>query len=299
MFSSEFTDPCISFLVFRSRSGSTIFGDRLSRHPGVLVTPESNVAQRLVQYFKENHANDIVQGDILDFIYNEKKFSEWGLPKELLENEIKRYRAHDWATIFYACCKAYRDWKKPAARIVVFKKSGWYYKNVNLLLSTFPDSVTIWMLRDPRAMYNSARKALHSEKGTPMAKNMVMNAIGWRDYVNRMLEAGKRWPGRVCKVCYESFVVDTSGILLNIWRKLGVPELTPAELKRLLKKKGESHLITSSTKHLHGNVTEEAIVERAYKWKDELPKWRAGIIRLICKKPMTECGYGIEESGIA
>ena len=42
----------LAFLVFRSRSGSTLFGDRLGRHPEIIVAPETNALPRLVLYFK-------------------------------------------------------------------------------------------------------------------------------------------------------------------------------------------------------------------------------------------------------
>jgi len=287
----RFSEPRLAFLVYRSRSGSTFFGDRLSRHPEVLVTPESNVAFRLVNYFKNRHGKDISRRKLVEYIYSDQKFKDWKLPQENLAEVLHEYSELNWATTFYACCRAYQEWKKQEAKVVVFKKSGWYYKNTDLLLSTFPDSLIICMLRDPRAVYNSACKALHSETKKPMAGNILKNAFGWWDYVNRLFAAEKQWPGRVLKVRYESFLPDISGKLTSIWRELGVLELDNIKLKEILDQQAESHLVTSSTRHLHGNVGQRPIIERAEGWKHELPSWRARLIRLICKKGMGICGY--------
>ncbi|MFO8163422.1 MAG: sulfotransferase [Desulfatiglandales bacterium] len=287
----NFSDPRLSFLVFRSRSGSTFFGDRLSRHPEVLVTPESNVVPRLVEYFKESPRKDCRKDKLVEYIYNEQKFREWGLPREMLANEFNQLEEADWPTIFFACCKAYRDWQKPEAKVVVFKKSGWYYKNIDLLLETYPGSMGMWIIRDPRAVYNSACKALHSEKKKPMADNIFENAFGWRDFAKRLSKAKDKWRGRVLTVLYESFLSDVSGTLNYIWQRLGLQILNNIELNELVEQPGYSHLVTSSTSHLHCNVTQGPIFERAEKWKDELPRWRSTLIRLICKKDMRIHGY--------
>ena len=42
----------LAFFVFRSRSGSTLFADRLGRHPEIVVAPETNALRNLVLYFE-------------------------------------------------------------------------------------------------------------------------------------------------------------------------------------------------------------------------------------------------------
>lgn len=287
----NFSDPRLSFLVFRSRSGSTFFGDRLSRHPEVLVTPESNVAPRLVEYFKESPGKDCSKDKLVEYIYEEQKFREWELPREMLGSELDQCEELDWAIVFYTCCKAYRDWQKPEAKVVVFKKSGWYYKNIDLLLETYPGSMSIWMVRDPRAVYSSARKALHSKRQQPMEDNILKNAFGWRNYIKLLSHASQKWPVHVFQVHYESFLFDLSNTLTIIWQKLGVKELTDKEINKIMERYVESHLITHSTKHLHENVFQKPIVERAEKWRQELPKWRTAFIGLVCRNGMKKFSY--------
>jgi hypothetical protein len=159
-------EPRMSFLLFRSRSGSTFLGDRLGRHPDVMVIPESDAAPNLVKFFKKNKSfcPGIDSWKLINFLFSELKLSDWGLPKEVLNNEIVARNASDWASIFHILCRTYRDWQKPGVNAVVFKKSGWYCRNMDLLLSTYPGSVMIGIIRDPRAVYNSARKSIKIEK---------------------------------------------------------------------------------------------------------------------------------------
>jgi hypothetical protein len=289
----ECVDPILAFLVYRSRSGSTFFADRLNRHPKVLVIPESNVAPRLLKYFSRIYGKNVEHKKLVEYIYSENKFKEWDLPIEKLLEAFNKQHDLSWEKTFFICCKTYRNWKKPKAKVVVFKKSGWYYKNVDLLLSKFRDVVTIWMLRDPRAVYNSARKALHSEKNRPMAKHILKNALGWEDYVNRLIRAEKKWPDQVYRIKYENLLLDVFHHLNAIWNKLGVGELTDKELNTILDQQNSSHLVTISTKHLHSNVIKKPLFERSEMWKYELPKWKAYLIYLICRKGMHITGYNL------
>jgi hypothetical protein len=289
----DLLNPKLVFLVFRSRSGSTFFGDRLSRHPEVLVTPESSVLPRLIKYLEKINPqeNTINYEELIDYLFSEQKFKDWLLPKENILEALKRENAREWKAIFYIICKTYRDYKKPEAKIVVFKKSGWYCKNINLLLSSYPDSLIIGMVRDPRAVYNSARKSIWSKNKKPMATCVFSNAWGWRKYIKNIIEAKNEYPDNVLYVKYEYFLVNAEKVLASVWSAMRVRKLENDEIKELLQKKENSHLITPETEHLHANVHKDPITERAEKWKKELPRWKAKMINYVCRKEMNYFNY--------
>jgi len=288
----NYSDPILSFVVSRPRSGSTFFGDRLSRHPEILVAPESNIAPRLVSFFQKKKIYDDDDGkELADYVLEERKFKDWGLPSEKLLQALKNEHASDWPTTLHIICRAYRDWQKPEAKIVVLKKGGWYYKNTDLLLSTYPNSFFIGIIRDPRAIYNSSRRAIHSETKEPMENNAFRSALDWLEYVNLLKNNKARWPQKIHCVKYEDFLHDVKGTLTNTWKQLGLKQVEESEIDDLLKIQTESHLVTPATKHLHNNVSQKPLMERAEKWKDELPYWKAKLIRLICRKRMNEFGY--------
>lgn len=286
-------NPALVFLDYRSRSGSTFFGDRLGRHPDVLVTPESNAAQRLFNFFKQNTfiSTSFDPQKLIDYIFSEQKFSYWGVPRKALFEALKDGNAQDWKTALHTICQVYRDLMKPRADIVVLKKSGWYYKNLDLLLSAYPRSIAIGIIRDPRAVFNSARKAIHSEKKRPMAGSIVGNAFGWRDYVRRLKAAENRWPGRIQLIKYESLLQDVPGSLAQVWESIGVRPLSEKEVAVVLESRRHSNLVTASTRHLHKNVLKPAMIERTDKWREELSPLQVLLIRRICGKWMNALGY--------
>ncbi len=283
----------LAFLVFRSRSGSTLFGDRLGRHPEVIVAPETNALPRLTEYFKNipTDQNKINYNKIVDFLYAEKKLQEWEISKQILIDLLCNYKPNSCWKVFYYLCKLYRDIVKKNAKIFVVKKDGWYSNNAKQLLSVYNDSKIIWMVRDPRATYNSASKAIYSRTGQAMDKNVFRNSYLWRKYINKMISMRKESSDKMIEIYYEKFLSNPEENLSLCWKFLDTRILNKDERKKIMKKHSSSQLIKQSTEHLHKDVTNEIILDNMHKWKNQLPSWKIHLINFICKKQMMETGY--------
>ena len=285
----------LGFVVYRSRSGSTLFADRLGRHPDVLVTPESNVIPNILKYYNSNdHSSckweDFVRG-LAHFIFSEQKLQDWKLMSEEFSQQLIEYGPCDWTKVVNLLCAAYRDMMKPDSRVVMIKKSGWYSRNLYFLLRSIPNAMAIGVIRDPRAVYNSARVALHSENRTPLAGSLISNARGWRNFVRQVEETSDMLPQRVLFVRYEDLLEDLVLTLQRSWNHLGL-NLTPIQdIQAILVDQADSHLITDRTRHLHENVTREPIKELGTKWQNELPCLHASIMKWICRKEMKRYLY--------
>ena len=115
----------LAFLVFRSRSGSTLFGDRLGRHPEVIVAPETNALPRLTEYFKNipTDQNKINYNKIVDF-FMLKKLQEWEISKQILIDLLCNYKPNSCWKVFYYLCKLYRDIVKMQKFLLLKKMDG-------------------------------------------------------------------------------------------------------------------------------------------------------------------------------
>lgn len=287
----------LSFLVYLSRSGSTFFGERLNRHPDVLIVPESTAAPRLRSYFEEHEkkgSGDCPRAEALvDMLLEERKLVNWGLTRDYLLDVFRAESPGHWADAFRLLCAAYRNHKKPAATVVVFKKSAWYWKRIDVLLTAFADAQSIWMVRDPRAIFNSARQSIYSETNRPMSESVVKSAREWCVFIDRLEMARERWGDRVHPVRYESMLQDVSGAVQSAWQALGVDVPGMDQVAAWLETaSGEvSHLITPATQHLHSNVSRPAQTACAEKWRSELPQRHALWIRWVCRKGMKAWDY--------
>jgi hypothetical protein len=284
--------PCrLTFLLYRARSGSTFFGDRLSRHPEILVIPESNVAPRLQFYFKSRQNTETNIEELVEFIYAEQKFKDWGLPASELAKTLHLLPHPDWGSVFKACLVSYAAWKKPEAKVVVFKKGGWYVTNFNALLNFFPEANFIWMLRDPRGVYNSARKALHSEKKTPLGGHVVKDALAWNSFNRALNRALSHWPRKTLIFRYEKFISNPALVLRRVFAFLGVAQLSAAALESLLGGTQHSHLVSPSTSHLHTNITKPPLPDRVQGWEKELNRLEKITLTVLCRRGMWQHGY--------
>tara|TARA_A100001015_G_scaffold66824_1_gene73955 strand:- start:319 stop:1188 length:870 start_codon:yes stop_codon:yes gene_type:complete len=283
----------LAFFVFRSRSGSTLFGDRLGRHPEIVVAPETNALRNLVLYFEDKivDKSKINYSEIIDFIYGEKKLQEWGISKQLLLKILNKYKPNTCWEIFYCLCRLYRDTFKKSAKIFVVKKDGWYSDNAKLFLKIYKNSKILWMIRDPRAIYNSASKAIYSRTGQPMDKNVFHNSFFWKKYINQMVLMRKESSNKMIEIYYEKFLSSPEETLSLCWKFLDTKKLNKNEISEIMKKHKSSQLITKSTQHLHKDVTNEIILDYMHKWKKQLPNWKINLINFICKKQMQETGY--------
>ena len=283
----------LSFLLFRSRSGSTFFGDRLSRHPEVLVAPETNTVPRIYRYFKKDIIikNNKNYRNIAKILLSDKKTKYWNISEEQLTEKLSKNKITNWESALFCLCQIYRDNVKPEAKVIVIKKSGWYYKNIDILLKTFHNSISMWVIRDPRAVYNSASHAIHSTRKKPMEKNVVKNALGWREFIKLFNKASIKWTGRVISVRYETLIAQTSEILKKVWHNLDVKTISDYEIEKILVEKKKSHLITPETTHLHKNVYYQTLTEPLEKWKRTLPNWKKSVIQFICRKGMQQFDY--------
>lgn len=283
----------LAFLVFRSRSGSTLFGDRLGRHPEIIVAPETNALPRLVLYFKNKiiDENKINYSEIIDFLYAEKKLEEWEVPKQLLLKTFEKHKPNSCWKVFYCLCGLYRDIIKKNAKIFVVKKDGWYSDNAKLLLKIYNNSKILWMIRDPRATYNSASKAIYSRTGQPIDKNVFHNSYFWKKYINKMISMRKESSEKMIEIYYEKFLFSPEETLSLCWKFLETRNLNKDEMSKIMKKHSSSQLIKQSTQHLHKDVTNEIFTDYINKWKDQLPIWKIYLINLICRKQMRETGY--------
>jgi hypothetical protein len=259
----------------------------------VVVAPETNALPRLVTYFKNITADQskINYNKIVDFLYAEKKLEEWGIPKQLLLTTLNKYKPNTCWKVFYFLCRIYRDLVKKNAHIFVVKKDGWYSENAKLLLDVYADTKILWMIRDPRATYNSASKAIYSRTGQAMDKNVFRNSCLWKKYINQMILMRKDFSDKMVEIYYEKFLSSPEETLSLTWKFLNIRNLNDDEMREIMKKQNSSQLVKQSTEHLHKDVTNEIILEYKHKWKNQLPSWKIHLINFICKRQMRETGY--------
>lgn len=285
------TSRRVGFIVYVSRSGSTLFGDRLSIQPEVTVVPESNFIPRIITYLNTEAVDS--KGSyyaLYEFLVREKKFEEWGLPLEYCLDQLNKDRPKDWKSIALSILGAYSNYFKPDARIILLKKSGWYARNIETLLRTFSDSICLSIVRDPRAVYSSSKRALHSVHGQPLEASTIRLGIKWRRFCRYIEGAKHRFPTQVFEARYEDLISDPGGTLESCFNFLGVT-CPSSEVQEIVGGNGNGRLVGLSTKHLHPNVNGPIEKSRVSSWRRDLGAVDIMLINCLCRGEMIKKGY--------
>jgi hypothetical protein len=284
--------PALFFVVFFPRSGSTLLADLLTRHPDVAVAPEADFLQRLVRSLDTRDlpiSSPVQLSGLLDIMYTDPKFTTWDLPRAQLQNHLMGrlpMLTSDGVrlTTALACQRRYGGC---GSRLYGYKKGGWYARNASLLKSFFPEARFIHIVRDGRAAYASARGAIGSLTGKPLADSPRAAAREWRNTV-RAFESVRReeW---ALEIRYETLVTHPVETLRAVLDFLGVRSDEP--LVRHLLEPHESAYVVQPQAHLHVNVGKEPNPSRIDAWQSQLAQDETEVFERIAGLELEQRGY--------
>jgi hypothetical protein len=166
-------------------------------------------------------------------------------------------------------------------------KNRWGVKDPDLrftlehILSTFPDSRIIFIIRDGRAVANSFIK---NKWG--LGVNVYYGAITWKKEIQRQLEFQQTHPKSCLTVRYEDLIVDTELELRKICDFIEEPfsnnVLEYYKHKTYITKRSQSKNVCKKPDH--------TIIE---KWKNDLSEYQINVIESVAGKTLTHLGYEI------
>ncbi len=151
-------------------------------------------------------------------------------------------------------------------------KNPAYTAQVSTLLTLFPGARVVHIHRDPRAVFDSSRRALHR----------TMRELALQDYaeadidaavletyplVMRALreQAADLPPSTFAEVAYEDLTADPQGVLRRLWRQLDLPS-PPGALARV-----EAHLADVAGFRPEGARLDATALARLHReWPDEM-----------------------------
>lgn len=144
----------------------------------------------------------------------------------------------------------------------------------------FQDTTFIHLIRDPRAVWNSAR-------GTPRGPQTPhAAALKWADYHSRVLDLSRTLPLITLK--YEDLMLKPEAELKRACTFLDIPFLSS-----MLEDHVSDAAQQAATKNpgLWGNLAKPVMLTRIDAWKNELPSQEVEIIENTCSQVMKAFGY--------
>lgn len=269
------------FLTYLNRSGSTLLAKKLAQYKDIGVGIEAKLIDG-IQRGSVDIKNEDDLDQYLDLNYKDPKFRSWKISKEELKNRvIEKYNFpirfnHFLETAFELYFK--NDPKK-----IYIHKQGRYFNHIKKIRKLFPNAKFIFIQRDPRAIYNSQKKATNSTDGSPMQTDIVKFALGYKKVQKLLKQYVNENYFHIIR--YEKLLYDEVNEMNDILDFLKVNPLISDKdnyYNRIPKHQQNLHL------NLKNNMNKN---ERIDAWKNELENWEVLFLQKVLKKELNVNTY--------
>lgn len=280
----EVRPPTWAFILYDSRSGSTLLASLLDRYQGVAVTPEnavvSHVLDRPALY---SSRASLAAG--FDLLWRDPIVAEMAgerAPMEAAVRERLGAGAVDPIAFLDAFYSAYFERiGRSGARLWIIKHPP--YRHLDALLRDPRDVRFVHIVRDGRDVFSS-KLSNTNVYGLPMERSVRKAALDWR----RKVEIADDLGPACHTVRYEKLVEAPERELEAILRFLGFAE-PPAEREG----GGESFSdrIGARQRHLHARVGANVDSRAQSRWKRSLAPWQVQAYEALAGSTLTAMGY--------
>lgn len=278
-----------AFLLYDSRSGSTIVSALLNRYRSVSVSLESAFTSRIIEFGRAVPSEEDVAA-LADFLLSEVQFRELGIPRERVAAAIAAVPApRPPCAVMLSLLELYFAERDPEAGVRLVKNPPFPY--IELLREWLPGVRFIHLVRDGRAVYRSKRTS-RSIGGRVMQPNLVKAALTWR----RAVRTADARPDCVLTVRYEDLLADADAVMARVLDFLDVPP----EARELSKEQHEYQAaIGAAQAHLHRDAGRPPRAAGADNWRSELSPAEIAVYERLAGRDLRRHGYPVGETGAA
>lgn len=275
----------LAFLLYESRSGSTMLASNLYRVAGINVMPENNFIPRLLLSNPQVDSPESARRSI-DLIYQERQFEELDISK------TRFYEAFDSVdgkfTTKELCERCIRvvatELNYDPQNLILIKCAC--YETMKEIGQIWPETRFVHIVRDGRAVFNSLRSNRSIFRDQPMNDNVVSAALSWSRKVKMTKE---------CKTCltirYEDYLRNEPKLTADILEFLEIPP----DKRFADDSKGEfSERIGESQRDLHKNVGKASVTSRGEAWRAEMPESLIAAYELIAARALASAEYPLD-----
>lgn len=194
------------FIVGMPRSGTTVFSKLFSKSTGVLICPETHfLREPYKRYAQLDLSLEKNVNLVLDSYTKSRWFQSLGLNLDEIISSLEKQKETSWPILFRTIIELHA--KKSGATSFGEKTPG-HYKNVQELLTWFPNCKIIFVFRNPIDV-------IASNLCAPFASSsVILNALRYKEVFQSYDEY--RQDKRLVLVKYEDFVKSSKQIINSI-----------------------------------------------------------------------------------
>lgn len=272
----------IAFLLYESRSGSTLLASLLDQLQGVSVLPETQFAARLLENWRALGAGQDPDR-IVALLRQEPHFDELEIAEEKLRAALLNAGTPiGLPDALRAVVEVYVAEQNITSSVVVVKGGRAAY-HASLIHDLLPESIFIHIVRDGRAVHSS-RRLTHATNRVPMSDSVIRSALDWRRYI--------RLCGRVelglISVRFEDLVSNPEQEITKLCRELG---LEGVECHKSKDQESYARRIGATQRALHGNVGRPPDPQHKDKWRTNMTVIEKYFFERIAGAELVQLGY--------
>lgn len=287
----------LNFIVGSGRSGTTLLVYIFNQNKYCVASPE--IKHFLHFYKKYKNVTHVTQKLIDDYglylktYYQDKKLfmspnADAALKMLKIGSEINYTRL---TKLIYFCLT---EEKQDIHRInVIIDKNPYYTFYLKKIMSYFPDSKVVFMVRDYRAFILSNRQ---SQKKNMKILSVSYYALIWNLFLKKAIRAQKEHAKRLIFVKYEDLVTakeETVEIIANYFNLSYSLEMLNfyETIKESLKDKQLSNIQLERAIKKISDLSKPINTSRLNAWQSELQPSEQKIANFICGNYATQVGY--------
>jgi hypothetical protein len=280
----------IAFIITRGRSGSTLLQSMLDSNTHICAPIESKFVLHLFSKYKNetNWTQKKINVFITDLYTNRKFRLFWNVTRTELHSLFAKYTISSFAD---ACKVIYLShhsmFTKTDIKLIV-DKNPYYAQLIPFIKEIFPEAKFIHLIRDPRAVVYSTKKAFNNQ-------NLLAIANSWVR-INRLIELEK---------------LDSNFITIKYEDLVNNPEISMERLCDFLEIQYNKDMLQaystisknmSTQKYLnlehHRNIAKKINPEISKSWEKELKVNDIKLINYITAETAKKYNYTIEKGQI-
>jgi hypothetical protein len=278
----------IHFIAYLNRSGSTLLARKLNDFEDMAVSLEAKFSNYVIEKLfieNENHIDKWI-----NILYKDKKFRKWNVQKETLKKKLaeiqKPIRFKDFLKV--ALQLHLRDEKKAK---YIFYKSRTFWGNLEKKEEIFPESVHIFIDRDPRAIFNSQSKSVDSQTKQIMQSDIEKFALDYKKNQKRITYnlKNENIKDKILIIRYENLIQNEDYEINKILTYFSAS-------KNKFAKRDYSEKIPDEQKHLHEKLRKGNLKRRINAWKTELDNDEIRYLNLVLRNEILENGYELKKN---
>ena len=280
------------FINYISRSGSTYLCDLLSRYRDISVGIEAGFPgfpNTIMPLSRDLLHNEEELNTYLDELFLDVRFCEWKISREQIFNSlIKLEFPVDFKKILTTCLDCY--FGESDDSLFRVHKSGYYLECIADVRRLFPNGKMIFVVRDPRAIFNSQQQAKSLYSTDKMGANIFSFILLYKQRIASLKK--ELYAQDFLTVFYEKLIDNPDENILEILDFIGVSNL---EKKENINYRDN---IPDNQKDLHTNVGSVAIKNNKQKWIEGLTKIQILLIERALADEMNYLNYSFSSPSL-